>query len=436
MHTRALFEAPVFESTAPERRMAALEAENMHLRTLLVQATRQADAEAERSERLGRIFISEHSANRVEASRVLSEAARLRAEADAVVAHCRRDLADGAARLAGAEDLNTQLRASEEFTRRILWTTTDFVKILDLGGRLITVSESGPAVLGVASSASLIGRPWLEFWSCPDSRAGILRALDEARAGRPCRFQARLKTGMSEDAATWWDIAVTPIDGADGRPERILAVSRDITELKRNEARQTLLMQELAHRVKNTLAMVQAVATQTLRNAVSLEAAGEALGARLLALAQAHDVLMQGSWSSASLSGLVAGAVALHGDGVPGRFRVSGPAVTLEARHGLTLALMLHELGTNAAKYGALSTAAGHVVIAWDVVGADADARLRFRWQEVGGPPVAPPTRTGFGTRLIARSLRHSFGGAVDLGFPPSGAVLTLEAPLAVVATA
>ena len=431
MHTSALFKAPVLESTAAERRMAALEAENMHLRTLLVQATRQADAESERNERLGRIFISEHSASRVEANRIVSEAARLRVEAEAAVAHCRRDLADGAARLASAEDLNAQLRASEEFTRRILWTTTDCVTVLDLDGRLITLSGNGASLFGAASVAGLIGRPWLDVWSASDSRDAVLRALDAARAGRPCRFQAMLGTGVDEAAATWWDIAVTPIDGADGRPERILAVSRDITELKRNEARQTLLMQELAHRVKNILAMVQAVAAQTLRNAPSLEAAGEALGARLVALAQAQDVLMQGAWASASLSELVAGAVALHGDGVPGRFRVTGPELTLGPRPGLTLALMLHELGTNAAKYGALSTPEGHVAIAWEAAGTGAGARLRFRWEEVGGPPVAPPTRTGFGTRLITRNLTHSFGGTVDLAFPPTGAVLTLDAELA-----
>ncbi|TXN39058.1 PAS domain-containing protein [Methylobacterium sp. WL30] len=433
MDTGASCKISAFQATVADRRLSALEAENHHLRALLSEASRQADAEAERNARLGRIVVSERGASRIEARRIVAEAVRMRAEAESTVEHCRRDLARGAARLAGAEELNAQLRASEEFNRRILWTTTDFVKVLDLDGRLITVSENGPAVLGVETFAGLVGRAWIDFWSAPDSRAGIRDALDAARAGRPCRFQAVLNAGA---APTWWDIAVTPIDGADGRPERILAVSRDITDLKRNEARQTLLMQELAHRVKNTLALVQAVATQTLRNAPSLEEAGRALDARLVALAQAHDVLVQGAWSSASLSGLVAGAVALHGDGVPGQFTVSGPDLTLAAGHGLTLALMLHELATNAAKYGALSTGAGRVAISWAIDETEPDARLRFRWEEIGGPPVAPPTRTGFGTRLIARCLSHDFGGAVALRFPPTGAVLTLEAPLASVVAA
>ena len=211
--------------------------------------------------------------------------------------------------------------------------------------------------------------------------------------------------------------------------------ANDLGELKQNEARQTLLMQELSHRVKNTLAMVQAIAAQTLRNAESLDVAAESLGARLIALAQAHDILIQGSWSSVDLRSLVDGALALHAEGESEQFRVTGPDLTLGPRPGLTFALMLHELATNAAKYGALSTSQGHVEIAWCVeAGEDGgEPHLRFRWEEVGGPPVRPPTRTGFGSRLIERSLVHSFGGSVNLAYPVTGAVLTLRAPLSAV---
>ncbi|GJD56501.1 sensor histidine kinase [Methylobacterium dankookense] len=402
------------------RRLASLETENRHLRALLIQAHRQADAELLRNARLGQIVASERDASRAEAERI-------RAESEALDAKHRIDLADRSARLADAEELNLQLRASEEFNRRILWTSTDCVKVLDLDGRMITVSANGPAMFGVANHAALIGQPWAAFWSAPESRAAVKAALDAARAGRPRRFQARLGRGGAE---TWWDIAVTPIDGADGRPERILAVSRDITELKQNEDRQTLLMQELAHRVKNTLAMVQAISAQTLRNADSLAAAGEALGARLFALARAHEVLLQGSWSSAGLADLVGTAVTLHGGGEPGRFAVSGPDLTLAARTGLTLALMLHELGTNAAKYGALSTPAGRVAITWEVAGPEEARRFRFRWEESGGPPVTPPARSGFGSRLIQRSLAYGVGGSAHLAYPETGVVLTLDAPL------
>ena len=413
------YDVSSFQAVAGDQRLSALEAENLHLRARLCEATREADVDFALQ---GRIVAPER--------RGVAGSARPEFEADGIE-HCRRDLAHDTAERADGDGPDVEPRPADPLDRHVIWTTTDVVAVLDRDGRLLRVSENGSALLG-SSSAECVGRPWIDAWSLPESRAGIRNALDAARAGRPCRVQAM----MGADEPSWWDVAVTPVAGADGRPERILAVSRDITDLKRNEARQTLHMQELAHRVKNTLALVQAVAAQTLRNAVSLEQAGQALDARLVALAHAHDVLVQGAWSSASLSGLVAGAVALHGDGAPGRFAVSGPDVTLDAGHGLTLALMLHELATNAAKYGALSTAAGQVAISWEVAGPEPEARLRFRWEEIGGPPVAPPTRSGFGTRLIARSLSHDFGGAVSLGFPPTGAVLTLEAPLASVVAA
>lgn len=331
--------------------------------------------------------------------------------------------------LVASETIDEQLRVSEEFNRRILAATTDCVMVLDLDGRLISMNECGLAFFGATNFAHVAGKPWAEFWPKPDSHAAVLAALDDARAGRTARFQAAIDLGDERDAL-WWDIVIAPMNGEDGRPERILTVSRDITEIKQNEARQTLLMQELSHRVKNTLAMVQAVATQTLRNASSLEGVAEMLGARLLALAQAHDVLMQGSWSSADLHGLVASAVNLHSDGEPGRFVVEGPPVTLAPRPALTLALILHELGTNAAKYGALSNRSGHVAISWDIAPIGGEDRLCFRWEEIGGPLVRPPTHTGFGSRLIERSLNHSFGGTARLEFPEDGVVLTMQAPL------
>jgi len=387
-----------------ERRLDMLEAENARLRDLLAQASAQADRERQRSRRLGRII---EAASRVEAGRVATgrpQAAAPRAAAP-----------EARAPLAG-------IRPSAQPS-----VCNDYLELLDHAGNLITASADGPALSGVQDEAEAIGRPWIDVWTRQEDREAAAGALDRARLGRPSRFQARIE---SVQAIRWWDVAVTPIGATPGSPERILTVSRDITELKLAEAHQTLLMQELAHRMKNTMAMVQAVAAQTMRNAVSLEAAGEALAARLLALAKAHDVLLQGSFARASLVGLVAGAISLHDDGLTDRFRVEGADLTLGPRNGLTLALMLHELGTNAAKYGALSVAGGKVGITWTVIDAEGGSRLRFRWEERGGPPVTPPTRSGFGTRLIARSLVHGFGGSAQLTYPPEGAVLTFEAPL------
>ncbi|SDA22091.1 PAS domain S-box-containing protein [Methylobacterium sp. UNC378MF] len=389
-----------------ERRVAMLEAENIRLRGLLTQATAQADRERQRSRRLGHII---EAASRVEAGRLATE----RVEAS------RKQAGPGPEarpRMPG--------RVGPFNPPQI---PNDYLELLDGEGCLITASADGPALSAAEDEAEAIGRPWIDAWTRAEDRAAVAAALDGARSGRPSRFQAQSEIGGT---IRWWDVAVTPIGAAPDRPARILAVSRDITELKLTEARQTLLMQELAHRMKNTMAMVQAVAAQTMRNAPSLEAAGEALAARLLALAKAHDVLLQGSFARASLTGLVEGAVSLHGDGVAGRFRIAGPDLTLGPRHGMTLALMLHELGTNAAKYGALSVAAGWVCVTWNVAEAENGQTLRFRWEESGGPPVTPPTRTGFGTRLIARSLAHTFGGTAHMSYPREGAVLTFEAPL------
>lgn len=395
-----------------ERRVETLEAENIRLRSLLAQVTAQADWERQRSRRLGRIIeaASRAEAGRMDAERVEPPRGRSGSGPEA------RPRAPGRTGPASPPQ-----------------APNDYLELLDREGCLITASEDGPALSAAEDEAEAIGRPWIDAWTRAEDREAVAAALDRARLGRPSRFQAQSEAG---GAVRWWDVAITPIGAAPDRPERILAVSRDITEQKLTEARQTLLMQELAHRMKNTMAMVQAVAAQTMRNAPSLEAAGAALAARLLALAKAHDILLQGSFARASLSGLVEGAVSLHGDGVAGRFRIDGPDLTLGPRHGMTLALMLHELGTNAAKYGALSVAAGWVCITWNVAEAEGGQTLRFRWEESGGPPVSPPTRTGFGTRLIARSLAHSFGGTAHLSYPREGAVLTFEAPLDVVLVA
>ncbi|WP_342152414.1 sensor histidine kinase [Methylorubrum sp. SB2] len=268
------------------------------------------------------------------------------------------------------------------------------------------------------------GAVWSEGWDGPEGRAAAEAALVTARGGTAARFRAATE-------AIAWDVTVTPVAGPS---PRFLALARDVSEQRQTEARQAVLLMEMEHRLKNTLAIVQAIATQTMRNAPSLPAAAEALGARMLALAQAHDVLMQGAWASASLRGLIDGAVRLHGDATPERFQVTGPEIMVGPRAALTIALMLHELGTNAAKYGALSNEDGRVGIGWRIAGEAGNEWLWFRWAEHGGPPVRPPTRSGFGSRLIERSLVHSFGGNARLRYPRGGVVMALVAPLAAVA--
>ena len=344
---------------------------------------------------------------------------------------------DWETRLATAEELNAQLRASEAFTARLLAASRDDIQVLALDGTIQWRSEGGRANAAEAVAGTRWAEActlWAEAWPEPADRRAADLALAAARAGRTGRFRA--PSGPPE-SPRWWDVVVSPIQGADGAPERLLTVARDVTEAHRAEEQQALLMQEMAHRVKNTLALVQAVAAQTLRSATSLEAATDAFNGRLMALADAHDVLIRGAWAEADLAAVVAGAMAPHIDAVQDRCAAAGPPVALGPRAVLTLSLMLHELATNAAKYGALSSPAGRVAIAWTIRDAapppagDGRAMLRLHWRESGGPPVVPPTRCGFGSRLIERSLVHSFGGRVALRFPPEGAEMELEAPLA-----
>ncbi|HEX5379057.1 MAG TPA: HWE histidine kinase domain-containing protein [Phenylobacterium sp.] len=207
---------------------------------------------------------------------------------------------------------------------------------------------------------------------------------------------------------------------------RYIGALQDITERTLAARRQQLLLNELNHRVKNTLASVQSIVRLTLRAGLSPDDARARLTDRLLALAGAHDVLTRESWEAADLGEIVASATAPYDAAGASRFVVSGPAVRIAPKTALALALGLHELATNAAKYGALSNASGTVSITWRVEGD----HLVLDWRERGGPPVKPPVRTGFGTRLLTRGLLTEFGGDAKLDYETAGLSCHVEAPL------
>lgn len=196
------------------------------------------------------------------------------------------------------------------------------------------------------------------------------------------------------------------------------AAQREIEQRRRAEQHQRLLMNELNHRVKNTLATVQSMGSQTMRDGRSLAEAKEAFVARLIALSAAHNLLMAERWDSADLEDLVRMAVAPF-DGAPGsRIAVSGPDVRLPVSQALGLAMALQELGSNASRYGALSDGGGGVRIAWTI---EADATIQFVWEEHDGPPVEPPLRRGFGSRLIQEGLPRELQAEVDMDYRPEG---------------
>jgi PAS domain S-box-containing protein len=262
----------------------------------------------------------------------------------------------------------------------------------------------------------------------PQERAMVESHFRESVAGSATDYQMEYRIIRPSDGAVRWISAIAQIErDGEGRPLRLIGAHIDVTERKETEAQLRLLMQELAHRVKNTLAMIQAIASQTLRGASSLEAANETFTARLGALARAHDLLVGGVRAHAAMADIAASVIGIQGD--PARFQIGGPEVVLGPRAALALTLVLHELATNAVKYGSLSIPTGIVTLSWRVDEIDGSSQFRLRWQESGGPPVTPPSRRGFGSRLIERTFPSPRGRA-ESAYLPGGLVFTLDAPL------
>ena len=194
------------------------------------------------------------------------------------------------------------------------------------------------------------------------------------------------------------------------------------------EEQQRLLNEELSHRLKNTLAMVAAIAKQTLKGVTERDAV-EGFLSRILALSSAHDVLLQTSWTSARIKAVVEGVVALHAK--PGRLTVSGPDIRLGPKAALSISMLLHELGTNAIKYGALSVEGGQVNVSWTVNTEGDEAQLHLTWREIGGPAAIEPQRRGFGSRLISSGISGT--ADVQLSYEQTGLVADFRAPMRLV---
>jgi two-component sensor histidine kinase len=204
----------------------------------------------------------------------------------------------------------------------------------------------------------------------------------------------------------------------------------DISHHKQAEARQQLLINELNHRVKNTLATVQSIASHTHRGAASPEAFRKTFDARLMALSKAHNLLTSRHWEGAGLQAILQQELAAHrGAGEPS-IALTGEEITLGPRAALTLAMVFHELATNAAKYGALSAAAGDLTVSWTLKGEPPHRRLELVWIETGGPRVDPPRRRGFGSRLIERSITGELRGRIRVDYRPKGLSCLIEIPL------
>jgi PAS domain S-box-containing protein len=243
-------------------------------------------------------------------------------------------------------------------------------------------------------------------------------------------FDIELRTNEAKGPMRWIAAKGELIsDSETGRALRMIGTCQDITERKRAEEQQRLLINELNHRVKNTLATVQAIAFQSLKSGAA-EGSTERFEQRLLALSKTHDVLTRDNWGSTSVHAVVSETIAPYSGGGAERFSVAGESVRVPPNIVVPLSMAMHELCTNAAKYGALSVPTGRVSIGWRLTEKEGAQRLVIDWRESGGPAVSEPPVRGFGTRLIERSLARQLAGDVHLQFHCDGVRCRIDVPL------
>ena len=343
----------------------------------------------------------------------------------------RRAIAQRETALVAERAAREALEITEERYRLSARATTDLIWDWNRGTGRIHWDDGLTTIYGHRPEAIEPTTAWWYDHIHPEDRDRIRLSVLAALEGAEALWTDEYRFRRADDSYATIVSRAIVVRGKAGRAVRMTGVMLDATKRAEADAHRDLLSQELSHRLKNILAMVQAITSQTLRNAPSLEAAREALVQRLLALGKAHDILLAGIADRADLEALVRGALSLHDDATVGRLQVRGPALDVGPKAALALSLMVHELATNAAKYGALSVGTGHVAITWRIATDAPEPTLRFSWSESGGPPVEPPTRTGFGTRLIERAFAGTIAGGVRLDFRRSGLRCDLTAPLA-----
>jgi len=226
----------------------------------------------------------------------------------------------------------------------------------------------------------------------------------------------------------WRNLAITSVIGGILLLTGLAFAVRMATTIARGETLHNLLIEELNHRVKNTLAILQAIAVQTFRSASKTER--EKFEGRLGALAEAHNLLSQDKWQGSELHDVVNRVLQPYLLNNPERVRMFGPQVPLSPRLAVVLSMIVHEIATNAAKYGALSNDTGTVALDWEIIAENAGPKLRMIWAEAGGPHVTAPVQRGFGSRLIERSARDQLGGEATVDFLPRGVVYTVACSL------
>jgi PAS domain S-box-containing protein len=323
----------------------------------------------------------------------------------------------------------TERKRSEEVRRKlaaIVESSEDAIMSMDLDGMLTSWNPGAVRLFGY-SVEDVINKFFgmLVPTEQHDGRPGFLDRFEEGGDTE----HSETEWQRQDKSNVWISWIISPLRSDTGKLLGAACIARDITERKRAEDHREILVRELNHRVKNTLAIVTAIASQTHVNSTSPATFRQSFESRLLALARAHDLLIHGNWSGSDLESVVRTTIDPH-IGQVNRFRIEGPLIALNPASALTFSLAVHELCTNAVKYGALSKPDGHVAISWRSTDNGEGRHLQLRWVEEGGPLVGVPTRKGFGSSLIEKALARELAGVVQLLYEPSGVVCTIDAPM------
>jgi PAS domain S-box-containing protein len=288
-------------------------------------------------------------------------------------------------------------------------------------------SENAAEILGFDPQQTVSGSSFLARVH-PDDRARFKALVRGVRPDNPS-YTITFRFIRPDGREVWLEEASKAEFDAAGRLIRLEGLTRDITERKRAEERQNVLMAELDHRVKNVLARVAVVTMSTRQGSGSRDEFVRTLDGRIQSMATAHSLLSQSRWHGVSLPDLVRNQLAPYA--TDANMTINGADVMLSPSATQAVAMVLHELVTNAAKYGALSKPGGRVLVSWDRrPNENAAASVIIVWQELGGPPVTAPTQSGYGTSLIRELIPHELGGAVDLVLAPDGVCCKIAIPL------
>ena len=262
--------------------------------------------------------------------------------------------------------------------------------------------------------------------AAPEALAQVKAAFEEGKVSDPA-----VKYRRKDGSEFWASLFISPVADEAGDVVQHFISLVDLTRHKEEQAHARMLIDELNHRVKNTLSTVQSIVSQALRNSSDIEVIREAIEARLFALSRSHDLLTHENWESAGLLDVVKDAMQPFGitDGRAERFIITGRNIRFPPNAVLALGIAFHELATNAVKYGALSNETGRVSISWRIENAPVGERLILEWRETDGPPVTSPSRKGFGSRVIERGLAHELEGKVRLDYRAEGVACTIDVP-------